>query len=287
MFSGMKYFIVHAHPEPTSLTGYLKDRAVSALEAAGHEVIVSDLYAMRFKAVADADDFPARTAGPLTYQSESAKSFREGTQSPDVIEEQRRLLWADNVIFQFPIWWYSMPAILKGWVDRVYAAGFAYGIGKHEGAHWGRRFGEGTLEGRRGMVMMNVGGRMAHYGPRGVNGTMDDLLWPIQHGIFFYPGIEVVPPTVFYEVSHASKDAVETMAQTYIERLLAMRTTELIHLRPQNNGDYNDVQVLKEGLGDVPTGHALHQRAPVFISNTYEGEAGNYRPRHIAPTSRG
>ena len=114
----MKYFIVYAHPEPMSLSGHLKNRAVTALEAAGHEVIVSDLYAMKWKAVYDAKDFPERIdSAPLNYDKASQEAFKTGTQAADIAEEQRKLLWADVVILQFPMWWYAMPAILKGWVD--------------------------------------------------------------------------------------------------------------------------------------------------------------------------
>jgi NAD(P)H dehydrogenase (quinone) len=283
----MKYFIVYAHPEPASLTGHLKSRAVAALEAAGHEVVVSDLYAMGWKAVADAADFPqGDSSTPFNYARESRRAFAAGTQSPEVAEEQRKLLWANVVVLQFPLWWYSMPAILKGWVDRVYAFGFAYGLGAHGGPRWGDRFGEGTLSGRRGMVAMSVGGRMSHYGPRGVNGAMDDLLWPIQHGVLYYPGMEVLPPAIFYEVGHADADAVETMTQHYIARLLMAASTEPIAFIPQNGGDYDDMQVLKASLNVGVTGHALHQRAPTFISNTWPGSPGDYTPRHIAPTSR-
>jgi NAD(P)H dehydrogenase (quinone) len=283
----MKYLIVHAHPEPASLNGYLKDRGVAALRAAGHEVEVSDLYAMSWKAVADGDDFPARDAtAPLNYARASGEAFASGAQSPDVAKEQRKLLWADVVVLQFPMWWYGLPAILKGWVDRVYAYGFAYGVGPHGGGQWGRRFGEGTLEGRRAMLATTIGGRMAHYGPRGVNGTIDDLLWPISHGVLYYPGFTVLPPAVFYEVNHASPEAVEQMAQAYATRLLEAGTTEPIAFRPQNGGDYDDVQVLKPHLGLGLTGHALHQREPAFISNTFPGVAGDYAPRHFAPTSR-
>jgi len=283
----MKYLIVYAHPEPTSLSGYLKDRAVAALKAAGHEVVVSDLYSMKWKAVADEADFPTRDGGgPLNYEHESKRAFASGSQSPEVAEEQRRLLWADAVILHFPIWWYGMPAILKGWIDRVYAYGFAYGVGPHGGPNWGKRFGEGVLEGRRAMVAMMVGGRMAHYGPRGVNGAMDDILWPIQHGLLFYPGLTVVPPTVFYEVGRADAEAVEKMAWIYIDRLLSIQTTDPIPLREQNGGDYDDVQVLKTGIGGDVSGHALHQREPAYISNTWLGKSGDYTPRHVPPTSR-
>lgn len=284
----MKYLIVYAHPEPTSLTGYLKDRAVAALTAAGHDVVVSDLYAMKWKAVADADDFPLRddTTGKFSYQSESRKAFASGTQASEVAEEQQKLLWADAVILQFPIWWYGMPAILKGWIDRVYAYGFAYGVGPQGGSQWGKRFGDGVLEGRRAMVTMTVGGRMAHYGPRGVNGAIDDVLWPIHHGALFYPGMDVVPPTVFYEVGRADAPAVEKMAQTYIQNLLTIGDIAPIPFRPQNTGDYDDLQVLKSHLSPDATGLAIHQREPAYISNTWTGEPGDYTPRHFAPNSR-
>jgi hypothetical protein len=56
-------------------------------------------------------------------------------------------MWADALILQFPLWWFAMPAILKGWVDRVFAYGFAYGVGEHSDKRWGDRYGEGTLAG--------------------------------------------------------------------------------------------------------------------------------------------
>jgi len=57
-------------------------------------------------------------------------AFESGTQSADIAAEQAKLLWTDAVILQFPMWWFSMPAILSGWVEWVYAYGFAYGIGE-------------------------------------------------------------------------------------------------------------------------------------------------------------
>jgi NAD(P)H dehydrogenase (quinone) len=284
----MKYLIVYAHPEPTSLNGHLRDRAVAGLIEAGHEVEVSDLYAMRWKAVADRDDFfgGQTVEGPIDFTKAARDAYPSGNQSADVTEEQRKLVWADAIVLQFPIWWYGMPAILKGWVDRVYAFGFAYGIGAHGGGSWGRRFGEGTLEGKRGMVAMTVGGRMAHYGPRGVNGPMDELLWPIQHGVLFYPGMTVVPPAIYYEVGRAEQASVDAIAQDYIDRLLTIPEVDPIPMRSQNGGDYNDVQVLRPEFGEGASGHALHQRDPAFISNTWLGIEGDYTPRHFPPTSR-
>lgn len=125
----MNVLIVYAHPEPLSLTGSLKNFAVERLTQAGHQVQVSDLYAMKWKAALDADD---SLEGPATARFDpsldSQRAFANGMQSADIAREQQKLRWADAVLLQFPLWWFSMPAILKGWVERVYAYGFAYGV---------------------------------------------------------------------------------------------------------------------------------------------------------------
>ncbi len=109
----MKTLIVHAHPEPKSLNSSLKDLAVSTLEAAGHEVRVSDLYAMNWKAAVDAADYGSDASSRLRVALDSGRAFEAGTLTPDVLAEQDKLLWADTIIFQSPLWWYSMPAILR------------------------------------------------------------------------------------------------------------------------------------------------------------------------------
>ncbi|MGC1549718.1 MAG: NAD(P)H-dependent oxidoreductase, partial [Rhodanobacter sp.] len=191
----MNVLLVYAHPEPKSLNGSLRDFIVGRLNDAGHTVQVSDLYAMQWKATLDADDFPQRdTAQRFNPSTDSRLAYVEGTQADDVAAEQAKLLWADLVIFQFPMWWFSMPAILKGWFERVYAYGFAYGVGEHSESRWGERYGEGMLKGKRAMLVVTTGGWADHYSERGINGPIDDVLFPIQHGMLFYPGFDVLPP---------------------------------------------------------------------------------------------
>jgi NAD(P)H dehydrogenase (quinone) len=202
-----KILVVHAHPEPKSLTSALKDHAVASLTAQGHEVQVSDLYPSDWNAVAGRLDFlqPADT-DRLQYAMQSGYAYASGTQTADIVAEQQKLLWADAVVLSFPMWWFSMPAILKGWIERVFALGLAYGIGEHSDERWGDRYGEGMLSGRRAMLVVTMGGHDSHYSPRGVNGAIDDILWPIQHGILFYPGMEVLPPFLIYQ-SHRLTEA--------------------------------------------------------------------------------
>lgn len=259
----MNIFIVYAHPEPNSLNGALKDLAVRHLTAQGHQVRISDLYAMGWKAVADGDDFLSHPPGERLFYARASKvAFAGGSQSPDIAAEQEKLLWADAVLFQFPMWWFSMPAILKGWIDRVFAYGFAYGVGVHEGERWGDRYGEGTLMGRRAILSVTMGGRAPHYSDRGVNGALDDLLFPIQHGVFFYPGMEVLPPFAVYQCDRLTADQWPAIAEAFTARLDGLFTDAPIPFRKQNGGHYDTQQVLKPGLGLGASGTALHRVQP-------------------------
>lgn len=258
----MKTLIIHAHPEPKSLNNSLKDLAVSTLEAAGHEVRVSDLYAMNWKAVVDATDYGPSASAPLKVTRSSGLAFDAGTLTPDVLAEQEKLLWADTIIIQFPLWWYTMPAILKGWVDRVFTYHFAYGVGEHNETKYGERFGEGTLAGRKALLSVTVGGSESHYAARGINGPIEDLLFPIHHGILYHPGIEVLPPFVLYGADRITGEDYPDVAKAWEQRLLTLESTEPIAFRRQNFGDYEIPSLqLKEGLEPAGrTGFGLHVR---------------------------
>ncbi|MCL3994273.1 NAD(P)H-dependent oxidoreductase [Streptomyces lavenduligriseus] len=256
----MKVFIVHAHPERRSLNGALTDIAVETLTGAGHEVRVSDLYAMGWKSVVDADDFGGAASSPLDVVHDSGRAYESGALSADIRAEQEKLLWADTVILQFPLWWYSMPAILKGWVDRVFTYGFGYGVGEHNEVRYGDRFGDGTLKGRRAMLSVTVGGPESQYSDRGINGPIEDVLFPIQHGILFHPGMEVLPPFVLHRTVRMSAEAFADAAEQWKKRLLTLEDTDPIPYRPQNHGDYEMPSMrLREGL-ELPgrTGFGLH-----------------------------
>ncbi|GIL39162.1 NAD(P)H-dependent oxidoreductase [Roseiterribacter gracilis] len=255
--------IVHAHPEAKSLTAALKNLAVETLTAQGHTVDVSDLYAMGWDAVADRNDFTAPVnPDRLHYAAESKHAFASGTQTPDITVEQQKLLWADAVLLTFPMWWFGMPAILKGWVERVFAYGFAYGVGEHGGERWGDRYGEGTLRGRRAMLTVTIGGREPHYSARGVNGRLDDLLWPIQHGILFYPGMDVLPPFAIYQTDRLREEEWPAVAAAYRQRIERLFDDAPIPFRKQNAGHYNGQQVLKAGLGVGEGGTRIHLIQP-------------------------
>jgi len=253
--------IVFAHPERNSLNGSLLDVAVRELEGQGHEVRVSDLYGMRWKSAVDREDFPSLAAGErLRIAGASSRDFATGGLTEDVRAEQEKLLWADTVILQFPLWWFAMPAILKGWVDRVYACGFTYGVGEHSDRRWGDRYGEGVMAGKRAMLVVTTGGWAEHYSARGINGPIDDLLFPIQHGILFYPGFTVLPPYVAYRVDRLDERGFAGVADGLRERMRTLATVAPIAYRRQNDGEYRIPEMtLRPGLEAAGvSGFALH-----------------------------
>ena len=208
-----------------------------------------------------AGDFPARDpAERLEYMAASRVAHDEGTQAPDIAAEQANILWADMIILQFPFWWFSMPAIMKGWVDRVFANGFAYG--QTDPARPGRscRYGNGPLEGKRSMIVLTAANREPGMGPRGVSGHIDDLLHPIHHGILWYTGMSVLPPFVVYDTGNVPSERYAALTQALEARLLALETTAPIPYRTQNGGDYDDDLVLKPGLEGEARGLKIHLR---------------------------
>ena len=257
----MKVLLVFAHPELRSLNGALRDVAIKELMAQGHEVRVSDLYADGWKTQVDRADFPSLARDErLVPVAASKKAFETDTLTEDVRSEIEKLLWADALILQFPLWWFTMPAILKGWVDRVFAYGFAYGVGEHSDKRWGDRYGEGTLTGKRAMLIVTAGGWEEHYSARGVNGPIDDLLFPINHGILYYPGYEVLPPFVVYRVDRLDEGGFEPIAESLRERMRTLFTAQPIPYRQQNGGDYLIPSMqLHPKLGNPgASGFALH-----------------------------
>jgi NAD(P)H dehydrogenase (quinone) len=229
----LRFFIVHAHHEPTSFNGAMTREAVAALEAAGHEVVLSDLYAMGFDPVSDRRNFTT-VANPerLRQQSEEAYASEHDGFAPDLEAEMEKLAWCDVLILQFPLWWLGLPAILKGWVDRVLAVGRAYGGGRH--------FEKGVFRGKRAFCALTVGGSEMTYSSQGMYAPIESVLYPINHGILGFVGFTVLDPFTVYAPVRLSDEARRANLARYRERVLAIAadvsaTPAILPVRPSTS----------------------------------------------------
>lgn len=107
----MRTLVVHCHPDPESFTAAVRDRAIEALRERGHEVRLTDLYAMRFD--------------PVLSGREEARHLEPGP-DPSVADHAADLLWCQRLVLIYPTWWSGQPAMLKGWFDRVLVKDIAF-----------------------------------------------------------------------------------------------------------------------------------------------------------------
>lgn len=186
-----KVLIIHAHPEKKSFCAACKQETVNHFEALGYEVKISDLYEMGFNPVGGKDDFlDFQNPAFFKYQMEQVNAQNNGLFTESLRLEMEKLEWCDLLIFNFPLWWFGLPAILKGWVDRVFAMGLVYGNGKGV-------YENGTYSQKKALIMMTTGGpEMAYNG--GKNGELETILFPIHHGMFYFTGMTVLPPFISF-----------------------------------------------------------------------------------------
>lgn len=211
----MNIFIVHAHPEPQSFTTSMMKAAVEEFTRAGHSVEVSDLYAMNWNPVASAADFGSRKKEDyLVYALEQRYSHEAGTIAPDIAAEIEKIKKADLIILNFPLYWFSVPAILKGWIDRVFISGFCYG---------GLRFYDnGGLKGKKAMLSFTLGGREHMFGPEAIHGELELMLRPLLRGTLAYVGLEVLPFFAGYHIPYLKPEAREQIMLEYKAHLAAI-----------------------------------------------------------------
>lgn len=191
----MNILIVHAHPEPKSFVSAMKSAAVDTLAAAGHSIEVTDLYAQNFNPIASAADFlEPRNDDYLVYALEQRHGLETGTLSADILQEVEKVRRCDLLVLTFPIYWFSVPAILKGWIDRVFVSGAFYG---------GRRiYDHGGMTGKKALVCASLGGRQSMVCDGGIHGDLATMMRPLLQGTLGYVGFDVLEPFFAYHVPY-------------------------------------------------------------------------------------
>lgn len=162
----MKHLIVYAHPNPESFCHAILEVVTDTLKAKGHEVVHRNLYSMNFDPVLKASDFAAMQSGKMP---------------DDIKEEQRLITWADTITAIYPIWWTGIPAMFKGYIDRVFSHGFAYAIGD-KGL-------EQLLAGKKAIIINTTGTPKEIYD---ASGMFNAMRMTSDTGIYEFCGIEVL-----------------------------------------------------------------------------------------------
>lgn len=248
---------ISAHPEPSSLNGSLRRDGVEHLCRLGYTVVESDLYAMGWDPVVRAPDgghVAGDEPGVFRVSIDTRDAYISGTQPAEIVDEQAKLRRADAVVVQFPLWWYGMPAILKGWFDRVFVSGFAFGSDPATGRRL--HFEQGPFVGKRALVVTTLGDRPHAIGPRGKSGELHELLFGLLHGTFAYTGMSVLPPWALPSADRITD--YERARDDLRRRLDGLFTDEPIPYRPQFTGDYTPEWELAPHVRPGEHGVRLH-----------------------------
>jgi NAD(P)H dehydrogenase (quinone) len=195
----MRNLVVISHPDPDSLTHAVADAVARGLRQSdpGEGVEIADLAAERFD--------PRQTARDLAVHLQTA------TPAPDVLAEQARIDRADRLVLVYPVYWWSFPALMKGWIDRVFTNGWAYGYDAGGDRKKLRR-----LE----VVLVAVAG--ADAGTYARHGYFGAMRTQIDHGIFDYCGARVVRHELLLE-THADSQQANLDSARRLGQSLAMR----------------------------------------------------------------
>jgi NAD(P)H dehydrogenase (quinone) len=187
----MKNLIVYAHPNSGSLNHFFKQTVLESLQESGEEIAIRDLNEINFNPVLSLEDMNGQ---------------RMGTVADDVQTEQDFITWADRIIFIYPIWWTGMPAIMKGYIDRVFSYGFAY--------RYDQGVQKGLLTGKKTIIINSHGKSNAEYEAMGMDKA---LILTSDTGIFTYSGLEIQQHFYFDKADRASADNIsdwESQIQT-------------------------------------------------------------------------
>lgn len=188
----MQAHIVLAHPERQSFNGHLADTTGRVLGETGWQTTLSDLYAMDFDPREGAHHFATRKNPDAFHaQTEQRHGADTNTLPADVAAEAERLLACDLLVVHFPLWWFGMPAILKGWMDRVFVYGKLY--------RSAMRYDAGICAGKKMIACVTTGASAASCAYNGREGDTQLHLWPLLFP-FRYLGFTVYQPQVLHGV---------------------------------------------------------------------------------------
>jgi len=179
----MRHLIIYAHPNENSLNHHLLNTVVETLQSRDQEVIVRDLYKIGFDPVFSLDDMQGQRLGKV---------------SDDIKTEQEHISWAEQITFIYPIWWTGLPAMMKGYIDRVFSYGFAY--------RYDQGIQKGLLKGKKTVIINTHGKSHEEYEKMGMDKA---LTLTSDNGIFIYSGLEIIRHLFFDKADKASPENIK------------------------------------------------------------------------------
>ncbi|WP_261511117.1 NAD(P)H-dependent oxidoreductase [Chryseobacterium paludis] len=191
----MRHLIIYAHHNENSLNHHLLQTVIESLASQNHEIVVRDLYAINFDPV---------------FSLKDIQEQRKGNLADDIKHEQEFITWAEHVTFIYPIWWTGMPAIMKGYIDRVFSYGYAY--------RYDQGVQKGLLAGKQTIIINTHGKSHEEYERIGMDKA---LSLTSDKGIFTYCGFEINQHFFFDKADKVAPEELEIWKEqirnTYLE----------------------------------------------------------------------
>lgn len=192
----MKVLVVISHPSSSSFNHGILKRITKGLNNSGHEVRIKDLYKENFNPVLSAEDLA---------------QIQKGSIPKHIAEEQKQLLWADSLVFIYPLWWFGRPAMLKGWFDIVFTNGLAF--------EYSESGVKGLLNHKRALIIITAGGSKNYFEE---NNALQLIHRPITDGTLAFCGIDDITHRIYYDIANVSDekradilDEVENLGKTF------------------------------------------------------------------------
>lgn len=204
--------LVTAHPYVESFNFSLRTQAIELLNKFGWQVNTSDLYQQGFNPILSPTDFPnISTSVPLSLPKQQEIAHQQTLFSHDINSEQSKLLAANLVILQFPLWWGSYPAILKGWIERVISRGYGYGSNH-------------LLSGKSVLLSVTTGGangndEIEYYQKR---------IHELGVDVFSYAKMEVQKSIINHGPSHSNETQRQDLLDSSKQQLISMLNTQAL-----------------------------------------------------------
>ena len=172
----MKVLIVFTHPGTNSFNHALLDSITTGLNQAGHNTRIKDLYKENFNPILTNDDLIKLHSNEIPAR---------------IAKEQEQLLWADALVFIYPLWWFDRPAMLKGWFDVVLTNGLAFEYSS-EGV-------KGLLKHKKALVLITAGGSKQYFID---NDALQLIHRPVTDGTLSFCGIKDVSHQVYFDIAN-------------------------------------------------------------------------------------